>query len=271
MSERGKKQSGYNIFHIMGRLYKAAFTECPGRMLIYSFVLFANGVIQIVITYGTELFFDSVSLGARERAISPAIIFSFLFLMAAILMSHILNGCDNYLGTSVHVVLIGKFEKRMHKKAVKLDPVLFEDTEFLDSMNKAFEGSGVSGCTFVLEAFMVVMFSQVPYMILMSSYLYTRKPILSICIFLVFVPVVISQYIRIHVFAKLEDETVPYRREYDCYHECVTGRDYFKETRMLGAYRYFSDLIRETIEKINSTKTIAGAYFFIFFTACTSF
>ena len=251
MSERRTNQSGYNILSIMGRLYKAAFTECPVRMLIYSLVLLANGVIQIVITYETKLFFDNVSLGARERAVSPAIIFSFLFLMAAILMSHILNGCDNYLGTSVHVVLIGKFEKRMHKKAVKLDPVLFEDTEFLDHVNKAFQGSGVSGCTFVLEAFMVVMFSQVPYMILMSIYLYTLKPVLSICIFLVFVPVVISQYIRIHAFSELEDETVPYRREYAYYQECVTGREYFKETRMLGAYRYFSSLIRETIEKIN--------------------
>lgn len=251
MRKQRKKQSGYNLFSVMGRLYKAAFTECPVRMLIYSLVLFANGVIQIVITWGTEAFFDSVSLGAREGAIRPTVVFTFLFLIAAILSSHILNGCDNYLGTSVHVVLIGKFEKRMHKKAVKLDPILFEDTAFLDHINKAFQGSGVEGCTFVLEAFMVVMFSQVPYMILMSIYLYTLNPVLSLCIFLVFVPVVIAQYIRLHVFAKLEDETVPYRREYDCYHECVTGRDYFKETRMLGAYRYFSDLIRETIEKIN--------------------
>lgn len=244
MRKQRKKQSGYNLFSVMGRLYKAAFTECPVRMLIYSLVLFANGVIQIVITWGTEAFFDSVSLGAREGAIRPTVVFTFLFLIAAILSSHILNGCDNYLGTSVHVVLIGKFEKRMHKKAVKLDPILFEDTAFLDHINKAFQGSGVEGCTFVLEAFMVVMFSQVPYMILMSIYLYTLNPVLSLCIFLVFVPVVIAQYIRLHVFAKLEDETVPYRREYDCYHECVTGRDYFKETRMLGAYRYFSDLIR---------------------------
>ena len=251
MRKQRKKQSGYNLFSVMGRLYKAAFTECPVRMLIYSLVLFANGVIQIVITWGTEAFFDSVSLGAREGVIRPTVVFTFLFLIAAILSSHILNGCDNYLGTSVHVVLIGKFEKRMHKKAVKLDPILFEDTAFLDHINKAFQGSGVEGCTFVLEAFMVVMFSQVPYMILMSIYLYTLNPVLSLCIFLVFVPVVIAQYIRLHVFAKLEDETVPYRREYDCYHECVTGRDYFKETRMLGAYRYFSDLIRETIEKIN--------------------
>ena len=82
-------------------------------------------------------------------------------------------------------------------------------------------------------------------------YLYTLKPVLSICIFLVFVPVVISQYIRIHAFSELEDETVPYRREYAYYQECVTGREYFKETRMLGAYRYFSRPIRETIEKIN--------------------
>lgn len=208
-------------------------------------------MIQIAVTYGTELFFDSVSLGALERTISPAIIFSFLFLMAAILTSHILNGCDNYLGTSVHVVLIGKFEKRMHKKAVKLDPILFEDTEFLDNMNKAFEGSGVSGCTFVLEAFMVIMFSQVPYMILMSIYLYTLKLALAICMLLIFIPVAVSQYLRMHVFAKLEDETVPYRREYTYYNECVAGREYFKETRMLGAYGYFSGLIRETIEKIN--------------------
>ena len=98
MSERRTNQSGYNILSIMGRLYKAAFTECPVRMLIYSLVLLANGVIQIVITYETKLFFDNVSLGARERAVSPAIIFSFLFLMAAILMSHILKVIVLFLG-----------------------------------------------------------------------------------------------------------------------------------------------------------------------------
>lgn len=252
MSDKVNNQVSYNLFNIMCRLYKVAFTESPIRMLIYSLVLFTSGVIQVAITYGTEFFYNSVNLGARERTLSSTIFFSFLFLMTTILASHILNGCDNYLGTSVHVVLIGEFEKRMHKKAVKLDPMLFEDTEFLDNINKAFQGSGVSGCTFVLVAFMVVMFSQVPYMILMSIYLYILKPILAICILFVFVPVVISQYIRIHVFAKLEDETAHYRREYAYYHECVTGREYYKETRMLGAYHYFSKLIKETIEKINS-------------------
>ncbi len=251
MNDNVKKQSKYNIFTIMCRLYKVAFKECPVRMLVYSLVLFANGVIQIAITYGTELFYDNVSLGARERTISSAIMFSFLFLMAAILVSHILNGCDNYLGTSVHVVLIGKFEERMHKKVVKLDPLLFEDTKFLDDINKAFQGSGVSGCTYVLEAFMVIMLSQVPYMILMSIYLYKLSPVLAFCIFLIFVPVAISQYIRIQVFEKLEDETASCRRKYDYYTECVAGREYFKETRMLGAYNYFSRLIGETIKKIN--------------------
>ena len=83
MRKQRKKQSAYNLFSVMGRLYKAAFTECPVRMLIYSLVLFANGVIQIVITWGTEAFFDSVSLGAREGAIRPTVVFTFLFLIAA--------------------------------------------------------------------------------------------------------------------------------------------------------------------------------------------
>ena len=50
MNDNVKKQSKYNIFTIMCRLYKVAFKECPVRMLVYSLVLFANGVIQIAIT-----------------------------------------------------------------------------------------------------------------------------------------------------------------------------------------------------------------------------
>lgn len=251
MRDKVKNSSRYSLFSVLCRLYKIAFTECPLRMLIYSLVLFVNGGIQIAITYGTELFYNSVNMGVKDRMLSSTIIFSLTFLLAAILMSHLLNGLDNYLGTSVHVVLIEKFEERMHKKAEKLEAALFDDTEFLDRINKAFQGSGVNGCTYVLVAFMVVMFSQVPYMILMSGYLFRLEPVLTLCIMMVFIPVVISQYIRINVFAKLEDETAHDRREYNYYHDCITSREYFKETRMLGAYHYFSKLLNDTIVKIN--------------------
>ena len=246
-----KKQKKYNILNTLLRLYGTAFSECPVRMFVYSFVLFINGIIQIAITYGMEVFYENVNIGIQQKAISFTIIGSLVFLIAAILMSHILNGLDNYLGTSMHVVLIGKFEERMHKKSVKIDPILFENTEFLDNVNKAFQGSGVSGCTFVLVAFMVVLFSNVPYMILMSVYLYRLQPLLAICILIVFVPVVISQYVRIHYFANLEDETAHDRRECGYYNDCITSREYYKETRMLGAFRYFMKLIKSSILRIN--------------------
>lgn len=246
------QKHNYSLFAIMCRLYKMAVLVCPIRMLIYSIVLVANGLIAVVITYCTEVFYESVNIGVTERTISSVIIITLVLLIGTIFASHILNGLDNYLGESVHVVLIGNFEERMHKKVVKLEPVLFENTYFLDEINKAFKGSGVDGCTYSLVAFMVVMFSKVPYMILMSVYLYNLKPILALCMLLVFIPVVISQYIRIQVFTKLEDDTAHVRREYEYYRDCIAGREYYKETRMLGAFQYFMKLLKESIGKINN-------------------
>ncbi len=251
MSKVGNKKPSYSLFSLLCRLYKAAFTECPLRMLVYSCVLFLNGVIAIAITHRTKLFFDSVGFGIDEGKLTRDIILSFVFLVSIILLSHILNGLDNYLGTTVHVAMIGKFEEHLHKKTSKIEPVLFDDTEFLDRINKAFQGSGVEGCTYVLVAFMVIMFSKIPYMILMSVYLYRIEPVLAFCILVVFIPVVISQYIRISIFDELEDETAHNRRIFDYYYGCITSREYYKETRMLGVYSYFSKLIKDTILKIN--------------------
>lgn len=246
------QEHNYSLLAIMCRLYKMSFSVCPIRMIIYSMVLVANGLIGVVITYFTEFFYDYVNIGVAERTVSYMVIISLIMLIGSIFSSHVLNGLDNYLGTSVHVMLIGNFEERLHKKAVKLEPVLFENTDFLDEINKAFKGSGVEGCTYALVAFMVVMFSHIPYMILMSVYLYRLKPILTLCMLIVFIPVVISQYIRVQIFTKLEDDTAHVRREYDYFRDCITEREYYKETRMLGAFNYFIKLLKESICKINS-------------------
>lgn len=245
-------KKNYGMLSILLRLYKMAMQVCPIRIIIYSITLVLNGSIAVVITYFTELFYDSVHNGLEQQIISSDLIVALVMFISVIFTSHVLNGLDNYLGTSVHVVLIGDFEERMHKKAVKLEPVLFENIDFLDDINKALQGSGVDGCTYTLVAFMVVVFSKIPYIILMSIYLFNLSPFLSICILLIFIPIVIAQYIRIKVFTKLEDDTAHVRRKYEYYHKCITGREYYKETRILGAFQYFMKLLKESIVDINA-------------------
>lgn len=44
---------------------------------------------------------------------------------------------------------------------------------------------------------------------------------------------------RTGIIAKFEDKAAPIRREYDYYYRTMTDREYFKETRILGAYPFF--------------------------------
>jgi ATP-binding cassette subfamily B protein len=76
----------------------------------------------------------------------------------------------------------------------------------------------------------------------MSLYLVSLKPLLAISIAIVFVPTALTQIIRVRAFADAEKGAAPARREYEYYETCIAGREYFKETRLLGGFRFFSKL-----------------------------
>jgi ATP-binding cassette subfamily B protein len=57
----------------------------------------------------------------------------------------------------------------------------------------------------------------------------------------------LAQVVRAKVFAKLEEQSAPLRRQYDYYKKTLCDREYFKETRILGAYNFFQKLFSDTM------------------------
>lgn len=53
---------------------------------------------------------------------------------------------------------------------------------------------------------------------------------------------------------ELTDETAPIKRKFEYYNECISGREYFKETRLLGAWSYFGKLYKDTLELLNKLR-----------------
>lgn len=88
----------------------------------------------------------------------------------------------------------------------------------------------------------------------MGWYLSSLKPSLVFAIILVFIPTVLTQIIRTNLFDKLEDNSVSIRRENEYYEKCIVDREFFKETRTLGAYSYFKKLFLLTLEKLQILK-----------------
>lgn len=86
----------------------------------------------------------------------------------------------------------------------------------------------------------------------MAHYLFSLKPILVVLILIIFIPVIIAQYGKKWIFSITEDVATPLKREKNYYMNCIVSKEYFKETRILGAFDFFINLFRETSNSINS-------------------
>ena len=93
----------------------------------------------------------------------------------------------------------------------------------------------------------------------MAMYLMNINPILIILLALAFIPTLLAHVFRTKVFAKAEDKAAPVRRKFDYYELCLTGREYFKETRILGASSYFRQLYADALSLLNKLDFRASA------------
>ncbi|MCL2159202.1 MAG: ABC transporter ATP-binding protein/permease, partial [Oscillospiraceae bacterium] len=92
----------------------------------------------------------------------------------------------------------------------------------------------------------------VTFFLFMGIYLANLKPTLILCLLFVFVPVLTAQVLRSSVFSKLEDKAAPIRRELDAYQDAACGKNFYKETKNLGSFRYLKNLLVNTIDSLNS-------------------
>jgi len=74
------------------------------------------------------------------------------------------------------------------------------------------------------------------------------KPMLLITLLLAFIPAMLAQIINLKVFTKLEEQSAPLRRQHEYYQKTICDREYFKETRILGAFEFFYKRFSDTME-----------------------
>jgi ATP-binding cassette subfamily B protein len=234
---------------ILRVLFPIALAEAPLLWIMTNLLGVIHGTSWGVNTLATQLFFDSVARAVGAGGGVSNVLLMALVMGAAVLGTQVLNGVHNFIGDVFEKKMSGGLAMRIHEKASRLDPVLFEDPAMLDDINKAREGANNSlGLLFTVTTIFIF---YLPYFLFMGGYLFVLKPVLAFSLVLVFVPVAATQLIRGTVFAKLEDRAAPIRREYEYYEQCICDREYFKETRILGGFGYFRSLYRTTLELLS--------------------
>lgn len=243
MSAEKKK---YNLLKVILRIIPIQFKSAPWNCVIENTLAVMNGLSFVLTVVATQHLFDAISKAAAGKADFRDCLISLLILGAFTFGQQIINGVQNFHGIGILLPKsAGRLTELIHKKLGRIDPVYFEDTDFLDDLNKAKEG--IRAITmFCMIVFVCVSFYGV-YFVAIGIYLFRLKPMLIVTLLLAFLPAMLAQIANVKVFTKLEEQSAPLRREYEYYQKAICDREYFKETRILGAFSFFYNLFEETM------------------------
>lgn len=257
MNKEKKKKEKVRISAILKHIASYYIKIAPVNTILKIVIDIAHGISFGVITLATQSFLDTATAFSKgETTISVALLF-LLMLGAVHLINRLLNAVANYMPGIMWTKVAGYLRKDAYRKISKLSPEVFEDTDKLDDINKAM--NGISGAMSILMVIEISITFYASYFIFMAWYLFGLKPILVLAIVFVFIPNVISQFVRMKIFDKAEDKAAPARRELDYYERCITDREYYKETRLLGAFSYFKRKYIETLDLLQSIQIKSDA------------
>ena len=244
MSAEKKK---YNLVTVILRIIPIQFKSAPWNCLIENTLGIMNGLSFTLAVVATQRLFDVISKAAAGKAGFWDCVIPLLLLAAVTFGQQIINGVQNFHGIGILLPKSsGRLTALIHKKLRRIDPVYFEDTDFLDDLNKAREG--IRAITmFCMIVFVCVSFYGV-YFLSIGVYLFRLKPMLIITLLLAFIPALSAQAVNVRVFTRLEEQSAPLRREYEYYQKAICDREYFKETRILGAFSFFYHLFEDTMK-----------------------
>lgn len=230
--------------------FRKVIGACPMYFLFICIIDLLLGLTLALNTLALDNFFSLVGQYVSGKTVLSGVLSSLILLILCILANPVLNGLSTVFCLDYERKVIGKLEKIFNDKCAMQQTASFEETSFLDDINKAQKGvkNSVSLITGIVDATLIY----IPYFLIIGVYLYSLKPNLIIIIFLFSIPIMFSQMFKSKLYARLEDKAAPLRRECEHYGECIIGKEKFKETRLLGAYNFFIKRYKNRLQTLNN-------------------
>ncbi len=240
-----KKKNSY--FALLGYMSRICLKKMPGATFLMLLIAVLAGMVAAGVTLCKQIFFEAAEEaigGAGFEGVWPTL----LLLGAVIILQIVLNGADRIRKFDFSNRLIKEVGSERNRKAARADVLCYEDSRFLDSIEKANKGMEASVRAYTMT--LGIILTIVSYFGFMGGYFWTIHPALLVMLFISFIPFGIGSVVRYYVRRNLENEAAPYRRQADYYGRCISMREYVKETRLLGGFGYFYKKFQDCVEAV---------------------
>ena len=229
-----------SFFNMAKRSIPVVFKAAPGHCAVDIALGTASSAALALNVAVTQNLFDAVAGAAMGSKGFWDCVPALLLFAGLVVGQQIADGAFQFHWRMWIEKAAGRIKTLLHRKLQRIDPARFEETEFLDDTNKAREA--VCVLPYFVMAILAIVTDYGVFFAAVGAYLFRLKPMLLVTIMMSFVPALLAQVVRGRVFAKLEAENAPIRREYDYYKKALCDREYFKETRILGIFHFLHGL-----------------------------
>ena len=227
------------------RISKGLFAFClflctSTALLALSYTVLLNRLIE-TLANATQIH------GAKKQGL-----YLFGIFVMVILLREVLNGVLNYFLDKQQMTLQGGLKLHLFNRIGEMDVLSFEDPTILDRINKA--KAGIESTTLAFMYLELILANGLLYLVLISMYMLSIHPLLSIVLLAVFLPTVISYLVKNKIIVAVEERSAVVRRRMDLMEASICDRAYFKETRSLGALGFFKDKFNNIAKTYRSFK-----------------
>lgn len=249
------------VFYILIRNMRLLFKLSPIHIIIMLCVALIHAILQAASFSVYQDLFENItniiqSGGEAQRVISLILTVTGIEL-GIMAVQFVYNAyCNEYLGKKLYAIIC----KTAYLKSNEISLIHFEDSSLFDSVDKAFQSiqDCVNGSMKVINliAYYIPFFLAVTIILMKFDYL------LGSILLLTFVPVLISQIISSKIIIDNENRIVNTRRQSSYFESCMVDRQYFKETRTLGAFQYILNKMKCYLKKVNEENLKKGTKLF---------
>ena len=210
----------------------------PGLFALGCVIIVVQSILASAQIYVLEFAFNGVT--AISEAGGGAVLDIVLWLAVyagSFIFATILGQIANRTDTDFMYRAENRQTKQRFDKMAKLAPIIFEDTDRLDDIEKS--SAGADSARSLLNTIKQIVLYHIPYFVVTSIYLASRDPWLVASLLMIVLPTLLYQYLVKKIYRDKEDKAAPDRRLSAHYIECSTSEKFFKETRILGGFGYF--------------------------------
>lgn len=236
------------------RICLEIFRVRPGLFCLEYLVSLLGGVCMALGGILLETFFGAVLAVPQQGPGRALLLLLILFLLHT--AQNVAEAVTGYCGERYANRTVCRFTEQINRKIARLDPVAFETPAQLDAIEKAY--AGAASARRILNTILELGTFYLPYFAIIGVYLYRQRPILLLCLALLFLPALLAELIKVRQFDRLEETSAPLRRKKKAFADHLSAKAFLKETRTLGAAAWFQNKFNGACEALK--RLTAKAY-----------